>query len=132
MGIMFINQQEVLTTFDKYRRFCGLVTLSKRTKEECYMDLVVVMRHHNKAGFSVKCIECDGYFKSIMDEVSNEMEIYMNDENPDGQVTESESKNILIKDWCKIAYYRLSYKKIPRIMIHHLAMNVAKNLNMFF
>ena len=39
------------------------------------------MRHYNKAGFSVKHIECDGEFKSIMDEVSNGMGIEMNNEN---------------------------------------------------
>ena len=42
----------------------------------------VVIRHLNKAVFSIKHIECDGEFKSIMDEVRNEMRIEINDENP--------------------------------------------------
>ena len=37
------------------------------------MAIYVVMRHYNKVGFSVKRIECDDEFKSIMDEVSNDM-----------------------------------------------------------
>ena len=62
MNTMFINQQELFTTICKYIQFCGLVPLANRTKEECYRALDVVIKHYNKAGFSVKCIECDGEF----------------------------------------------------------------------
>ena len=41
------------------------------------------MKHYNKEGFSVKCIEFDCEFKSIMNEVSDEMGIEINYENPD-------------------------------------------------
>ena len=44
-GIMFINQQELLKTIEKYIRLCRLVPLGNITKEGCYMDLDVVMRH---------------------------------------------------------------------------------------
>ena len=71
IDIMFINQQALLTTIDKDIRFCELVSLSNGTKEGCYRALDVVMRPYNKAVFSVKRIECDGKFKSIIDEVSN-------------------------------------------------------------
>ena len=97
MGIMFINQQELLTTIDKDIRFFVLVKIANRTKEECYMDLSVVMRHQNKAGFSIKHISCDGEFKYIMDEVRNNMGIETNYTNPYDHVNESESKNIVIK-----------------------------------
>ena len=63
MEIMFINQQELFTTIDKYIRFCGSVPLSNITQEECYRDLDAAMRYYNKAGFSVKHIECDDQFK---------------------------------------------------------------------
>ena len=60
-----------------------------------------------------------------MDEVSNEMGIEMNDSNIDNHVTETKSNSRLIKERFTIAYYWLSYKKIPMIMISHLAMNVT-------
>ena len=63
MEIMFINQQELFTTIDKYIRFRGLLPLANITQEECYRALYLVMRHYNKAGFSVKHIECDDQFK---------------------------------------------------------------------
>ena len=41
------------------------------------------MRHYNKSGFSIKQIECDGEFKSIMDEVIYYMVKEINYANPD-------------------------------------------------
>ena len=69
MDIMFINQQALFTIICKDLRFHGLFSLANRTKEECYRDLDVVLRHYKKSGFSVKRIECDRYFKLIMHKV---------------------------------------------------------------
>ena len=52
----------------------------------------------------------------------------MNDANPEDQISESERENRVIKDKFRIAYYQLSYKKTPRVMIRHLAMTVTRNL----
>ena len=72
---MFINQQVLFTIIEKYVQFRVLIPLANRIKYECYRDLDVLIRNYNRAGFSVKCIECDGNLKSIMDEVSDEMRI---------------------------------------------------------
>ena len=53
----------------------------------------VVMRHCNKLGFPVECIECDGKFKSITDEAIYEMGIEMNKENSDDHIPEA-NRNI--------------------------------------
>ena len=66
MDIMFFSQQTLFTTIEKGVWFQGFVPLANRTKEECYRALDVVMRHYNKSVFSVKRIECDGDFKSIV------------------------------------------------------------------
>ena len=55
------------------------------------------MIHDNKSGFAVKRIECDGEYKSIMDEVSNVMGIEINYANADDHVTEAERNNRVIK-----------------------------------
>ena len=78
MDIIFINKQALLTKIDKYIRFPGLVLLDNRIKEECYRTLDVVMIKYNKSGFCIKRIGCDSEFKSIMDEVSDEMGIETN------------------------------------------------------
>ena len=89
------------------------------------------MRYYKKSGFAVNRIECDGEFKFIMDEGSNEMGIEINYPNPNNHVPGSESNNRVIKESFRIAYYQFPYKNILNIMIRHLAMNVTQNLNLF-
>ena len=62
------------------------------------MAFGVVIRHYKRVGFYVKNIECDGEFKSIMDEVRDEMGIEMNDANPYDHVLDTESNNRVIKE----------------------------------
>ena len=40
------------------------------------------MRHYKKVVFSLKCIEFDGWFESIMDDVCDEMVIEINYSDP--------------------------------------------------
>ena len=131
VDIMLINQQALFTTVDKYIRFWWFVPLANITKEECYRDLYVIIRYNNKPGFTFKRIECDGEFKSNMDEVRNDMGMETNYYNPDNHVPEAERNNRVINYRFRIAYYPLPYKNIPRIMICHLVMNVTQNLNIF-
>ena len=66
-----------------------------------------------------------------MDEVINYIGIETSYKNPDDHVPEAERNSRVIKEKFRMSYYRLHYKKIPKIIILHLAMNVAQNLNMF-
>ena len=66
-----------------------------------------------------------------MDEVSYDMRIEINYQNPYDHVPEAERNNIVIKDRFRIAYYQLPYKNTPRILIRHFPMNVTQYLNMF-
>ena len=75
MYIMFINQQALFTKIDKDIWFYELVPLENIIKEYCYVALDVVMRHYNKAVSAIKVIECDDEFKSITDEVRDDMVI---------------------------------------------------------
>ena len=75
MEIIFPNQHALLTTINKYIRFLGLYPFGNRTKEYCYRALDVVMRHYNKAVFTVKSIECVGKFKASIDKVCDDMVI---------------------------------------------------------
>ena len=58
----------------------------------------MVLRHYNKAGFTIKKIYCDGEFKSMMDTVSDELDIDMNYANPDEHVPEIERSIWVIKE----------------------------------
>ena len=62
------------------------------------------MRYLNKVGFSVKFIECDGKFKSIMNEVRYEIGMEINYANLDNNVPEAERNNTVIKYRFQIVY----------------------------
>ena len=63
--------------------------------------------------------------------MSDEMGIEMNYENTEGNFPEAERNNRDIQERFRIVYYWLPYKKISRIMIFHLAMNMTLNFNIF-
>ena len=90
------------------------------------MYLDAVMKQYNKAGFSVKHIECDGEFKSIMDEVIDDTVIEIKYSNQDYHIPEAESINRVIKAMFCITYYKFPNKNILRIIICHLAMNMTQ------
>jgi hypothetical protein len=54
------------------------VPLEAGPRKEIYRALDVVLRRVNKADFRVTRVECDQEFKSIMDDVADDMEITMN------------------------------------------------------
>ena len=131
IDLIFINQVILMTTIDRTVKYRTVVPLDSRRKEELYRGLDTVLRLYNKAGFKIKMIHCDGEFKSIMDPVVDNMDIEMNYSAPDMHVPDIERNNRVIKERFRIAYYRLPYKKIPRIMIRYLAMVCARQLNLF-
>ena len=131
MDIMFVNELPFLTTIDRQIKFRSLVPMESRTSKESFKRIDMVLRHYNKAGFTIKRIYCDGEFKNMMDIVSDELGIDMNYANPDEHVPEIERSIRVIKERFRTAYYRLPYSKIPKTMIKYLAMKVTSDLNLF-
>jgi hypothetical protein len=131
IDLISINQVILMTTIDRTVKYRSVVPLENHSKKELYRGLDVVLRLYNKSVFSIKRIHCDSEFRSIMDPVAEDMNVEMNYSNPEGHVPDIERNNRVIKERFRIAYYRLPFKKIPRIMIRYLAMINAKQLNLF-
>lgn len=110
MDIMFINQQAMLTAVDKVIKYRSLIPLDNRKKGEVLKALGVIVRHYNRAVFSINIIECDGEFKSMMDEIMGKLNIDVNYEKPIDHVPEAERNNRVIKERFSISYHRLPYK----------------------
>ena len=90
MDIMFLNGMPMLMTIDKTIRFRALVPLNNRYAEELYRGLDGVMRKYNSAGHEIECIDCDGEFKSVMDEIKDELDINTNYTATNAHVPEAE------------------------------------------
>ena len=76
-------------------------------------------------------IECDGEFKSMMDKVSDDMDITMNYTNAQDHSSQAERNNRVIKESFRTGLHRTGYKTIPKLMIIELAELCAERLNMF-
>ena len=67
-----------------------MVPLEYRTAER---GLDNVLSHYNRSGFFTKKNNFDGEFKSIMDEVADNLDKSMNYENPDDRVPDIDRNN---------------------------------------
>ena len=131
MDTMYVNEVGMLTTIDRTIKFRTVMPIASRTNEEYYRALDQVLRHYNKAGFKIKTIHCDGEYRSMMTNVSDELDVEMNFTNAQDHVPEAERNNRTLKERIRAAFHRLPYKAIPKIMIRYLAMEQANKLNLF-
>jgi hypothetical protein len=131
MDTMFINSEGMLTAIDRTIKFRSLVPIDSKQKDEYYRALDVILRKYNSAGFMIKMIHCDGEYRSMMDDVKDNLDVEMNYANAFDHVPEAERNNRTIKERVRAAYHRLPYKKLPRVMIRYLAMVQVNQLNYF-
>ena len=88
-----------------------------------------MLRVYNAAGFRINIIECDGFYKSMIDKVKDSMNIRINCCNPNEHVPQVERSISVIKEWCRTHYHRMPFKIIPRVMIRALGEQCCKLLN---
>ena len=98
MDLMYMQGIPMLTTMDTRIKFRVLVPLKNRTPSEIYEGLDLVLRHYNKAGFQIKDIHCDQEFKSMMNKVSDDLDVKMNYTTTGEHVPEAERNNHTIKE----------------------------------
>jgi hypothetical protein len=130
MDIMYVNGMPMLTGIDRSIRFRGLVPLASRVASELYRALDVILRAYNLRGYTVKTIICDGEFRTLMDEVSDTMDIEMNYTTRGEHVPEAERNNRTIGERIRTAYHNLPYKMIPKIMLKYLSILLKRKSTM--
>jgi hypothetical protein len=80
---MHVCEIPFLTGIDKQPRFRAATYLTDLKKETVYRAIDLTMRLYNNAGYTVKTIQCDGYFKPLFEEVKDNLEVRMNYTNAD-------------------------------------------------
>ena len=131
MDIMYVNGMPMMTGIDRSIRFRSLVPLNSRVAEEMYRALDVILRAFNKRGYNIKTIHCDGEFRTLMNEVNDNLDIEMNYTSRGEHVPEAERNNRTIGERIRGTYHNLPYKAMPRIMLRYLAMVSTNQLNLF-
>src|SRR5210317_1558710 len=128
---IYINGIGFLTSigYPMYYRKCSHV--EDTTEDEFYRKIDKAIMIYNRGGVRVNMIKCDGEFKSMMDRVSDDMDIMMNYTNTQDHSSRAERNNRVIKESFRSALHRTGYKTIPKLMIIALAELSAERLNMF-
>ena len=128
---MFINEMPFLSTISRHLKYRTIQWLPARTATAYRSALDVIFRQYNKAQFRISTIHCDGEFRSIMDDIKDDLDIDMNYANAQEHVPEAERNNRVIKERIRSVYHRLPFQAIPKIMLKILAMECTNKLNFF-
>ena len=131
MDIMFVNGIPMLTSIDRSIRFRALIVLDDRSESAIYNGLYSIFRLYDNAGFRIKRIHCDQEFGTVMDKVSDNLDIDVNLATAGEHVPEAERNNRTIQERIRATYHNLPYAMIPKIMLRYLALISTEQLNMF-
>ena len=123
IDIVYINGMTFLVSIDKEIKFRSIVHLMKRIKGLLYEGLDKIIKVYNSAGFRIKVIHADNEFRSLLEDVQDNMDIHFNYTNADEHEPYIERNNRTIKERCRTVYHDLPYKNLPKILIKHLAID---------
>ena len=100
---MYVSKRGFLTSIDKTIRFRCAVTIPNRKTEEFYNAIDVILRLYNGAGFTVITIHADREFKTLFDEVKDNLDVTMNYAPAGDHVPEAERNNRTLKERIQLA-----------------------------
>ena len=66
-----------------------------------------------------------------MEQVADNLGIAMHYARTDEHIPEAKHNNRMLQECIRDTYHKLQYKAMPKLMLQHLAMLVAEQLNMF-
>ena len=131
IDIAFINNAVIFTSIDKAIRFRQALPLKRRTKDDLYAGIDKVLRIYNHAGFRVRNILCDAEFRSVFDEVKDEMDVNMIYAAPGEHEPTAERNNQHLKSLFRVHFHRMYFKAIPKRLTEALAKRVADTTNYY-
>ena len=112
MDVMYVNGAPMLTAIDKTVKYRSLVALRSRTADSLYSALDKMLRNYNDGGFTITDIQCDQEFETLMEEVSDQMDINMDYPPAGAHVPAAERNNRVIGERIRAAYHRLPFKAV--------------------
>ena len=121
----------MLTGIDEPIRHRALIPLQSRTAEEICRALDVILRAYNHAGHTVTEIRCDNEFKSIMNEVKDDVDIHMNCPPKGEKDGAAERNNQTIGERIRATCHAQPHAAMPKILLKCMAMVATQQLNYF-
>ena len=131
IDIMFINNVALFVSIDKSIKFRFCTDLESRTKDAIYKAIDKILRTYNHAEFTIRTIYCDNEFKSVFDDVKDDMGVTMNYAAPGEHEPTIERNNQTLKALFRTHYHRMVYKAIPKVLTIALIKHVTKVINFY-
>ena len=132
LDLMFANGMAFMTSITRALYYRTANFIPSREKDVLYKHLDQILRLYNSNGFEIKKIYCDNEFRSIMDEIKDNIDGITFDYSPaKAHVPEAERNNRVLKERVRAAFHRLPYKALPRILLKYLVSESARKLNYF-
>ena len=131
MDNLYISGKPFLSSITKPIFYRDATPLKDETAETLYKAIDKLTRKLNAAGCTITMIRCDRQFKTLMDEVQDQMNIKMDYSDVGAHESTAERNNRVIEEWYRTALHRLPYKSIPGVMIEGLMKETIKRINMF-
>ena len=128
---MYVNYMPMLTGIYRSLRYRTLVPLTIRVVKGLYQDIGIFFRNYKKFVVIINDINCDGEFKTLVDEVNDKLNITMKYISKGEHVPEVELNNRSIGECIRATYHNLPYNIIPRIMLKYLTMIFTEQWNIF-
>jgi len=131
LDVMYVNGMPMLTTVDSRIKYRALVPLKNRTAESLYESLDNVLRQCNRATIYVTSIDSDIEFKTLFEDVEDNMDAKFNYAPQGEHVPAAERNNRTIADRIRVAVHYLPYRNIPHLLLKHIAVSETEKLNWF-
>ena len=110
---------------------CGCECVEDNEKESFCKALDEMPQVHNKGGFKFQRIECDRAFESIMNEVSDKLDIEMDCVSAQDHVGTAEHNIGTLKETVRTKFHQCGHNTSPKQMTIAMAEQSADQLNMF-
>jgi len=131
LDVMCVNGVPMQTTVDSRIKYRALVPLKNRTAKSLYKSLDNVLRRCNRATIYVTSIDSDIEFKTLFEDVEDNMDAKFNHAPQGEHVPAAGRNNQTTADHIRVAVHCLPCCNIPRLLLKHIAISETEKLNWF-
>ena len=132
MDVMFVYGMPFLTSITRKLFYRTAQFIPSRQAKHLYAALDDVFRIYNHNGFTIDKIYADREFKSIMNQVKDELQVIMQYSPSAAHVPEIERCHRVFKERIRSAFHRLPFKALPIPVMKMLVMETARRLCWLF
>ena len=128
LDIFYVQGLAYLHTISRPIGFRTVAPITDRNKATLLRETKAVLRLYHARGLTVRDIHSDHEFECLRADLRP---IVMDVVPPDSHVGEVERSIRTIKDRLRSCVHGLPYKRLPKLMVHHMVADAVRNLNSF-